>query len=183
MIYVGYLCIGKSSISGRDGFIDLEFSLFNDGSKDWAKKYVAVANDLSDQGYYVFVSYHKEVREELRKLGCPFLCIFPDYLLEDVWYDRMAKRFKKNPSDKNLRALQRCATSFKQDIADLKTEDSIAVITDPEYNDLVRFLCNCKVENRFGILTDDESMETVFSGRPSKTINDLWDEDTLDINE
>lgn len=34
MIYVGYPCIGKTSISGSDGFIDLESSIFNDGSKD-----------------------------------------------------------------------------------------------------------------------------------------------------
>lgn len=95
----------------------------------------------------------------------------------------MAKRFKKDPSDKNLRALQRCATSFKQDIADLKTEDLIAVITDPEYNDLVHFLCNCKVESKVDLLTDDNSLEIAFSGRPSKTINDLWDEDILDTNE
>ena len=33
MIYVGYPCIGKSSIAGQDRFIDLESSLFNDGSE------------------------------------------------------------------------------------------------------------------------------------------------------
>ena len=33
MIYVGYPCIGKSSIAGREDFIDLDSSLFNDGTE------------------------------------------------------------------------------------------------------------------------------------------------------
>lgn len=47
MIYVGYPCIGKTSIAGKNNFIDLESSLFNNGSDNWAKTYADVAIDLS----------------------------------------------------------------------------------------------------------------------------------------
>ena len=34
MIYVGYPCIGKSSIAGKDNFIDLESSFYKELGKD-----------------------------------------------------------------------------------------------------------------------------------------------------
>lgn len=124
------------------------------------------------------------MRDALKARDCSFICIFPSIKLEDVWYNRVAQRYKKDPTDKNLRALQRCATNYKKDIADLQTEDIIAIITDPDYNDLSGFLQNCEIQRRFGVIChEDKSLE--FNTRPNKTIDDLWEgeiEKTLNEN-
>ena len=69
MIIIGYQGIGKSSVSGADsGCIDLESSNFwNEGVRadDWYIYYCNIALDLSKQGFTVFTSSHKEVREYL----------------------------------------------------------------------------------------------------------------------
>lgn len=70
MIIIGYPGIGKSTLAGKDHkFIDLESSNFkieDERSEDWYKVYCKVAEDLSRQGYIVFVSSHLAVREALR---------------------------------------------------------------------------------------------------------------------
>ena len=53
MIYVGYPCIGKSSIAGKDNFIDLESSNFKQYN-NWFKLYVDIAEQLSNQDINVF---------------------------------------------------------------------------------------------------------------------------------
>lgn len=127
MIYVGYPCIGKTSISGQDNFIDLESSNF-DHREGWEEEYVRVAYDLSLQGYNVFLSSHKKVREALNKNCIPFICVYPNFSMYDIWFDRTAKRYKKYPSEKNLRALERITTHFKEDIMALGNEKSKYVI-------------------------------------------------------
>ena len=134
MIYVGYPCIGKSSIAGQDRFIDLESSLFNDGSEHWEDKYVAVAKDLDEQGYDVFVSSHIEVRLALKEKGYTFICIFPDSKLYDYWFTRTAERYKDRPSDKNLAALVRVTKYFYSDIESLDGEENCIVIKNNEYD-------------------------------------------------
>ena len=71
MVIVGYQGIGKSTLAkNRNGFIDLESSNFfvnGERSPDWYIPYCEIALDLSKQGYDVFVSSHKVVRDELKK--------------------------------------------------------------------------------------------------------------------
>ena len=122
MIYVGYPCIGKSSIAGREDFIDLDSSLFNDGTEGWEERYVNVAIDLSNQGYNVFLSSHKQVRDTLKEKEISYTCVFPEMCLFDAWFDRCAERFKEHPTDKNLKALAHVARHYKEDIADLLDE-------------------------------------------------------------
>ena len=94
MIFVGYQGIGKSSISGN-GNIDLESGNFWVNLTrycDWYKVYCNIAKSLSEQGYNVFLSSHKVVRDELKKkkiklwtnlesLEKYFLCFFSSYFL------------------------------------------------------------------------------------------------------
>ena len=85
MIYVGYQGIGKSSISGKNNCIDLESGNFwVDGKRidDWYKIYVNIAEHLSNQGYKVFMSSHKVVREELNKRKIEFKVIMPSIFLK-----------------------------------------------------------------------------------------------------
>ena len=62
-IICGFAGTGKSNIARNNvGFVDLESTPFE---KDW-NRYVKVAEYLSNNGYTVLLSCHKELREELR---------------------------------------------------------------------------------------------------------------------
>ena len=68
MIIIGYPGVGKSTLAGRyKEYIDLESSNWNgpDNTKpdNWWWSYGKVAEDLSRQGYRVFVSCHPSVQK------------------------------------------------------------------------------------------------------------------------
>ena len=135
MIYVGYPCIGKSSIAGHRMFlgtmwdiIDLESSVFNDGSENWTTIYVKVADYFSKQGYLVFISSHKQVRDELKKNNIEYTCIFPSLGSKERWAGRVFNRYLKDPTDKNKHALERVVTHYEEDIEDLLNEPNKIVI-------------------------------------------------------
>ena len=70
MIIIGYQGIGKSTLAKNSlKYIDLEsgnFWINGERDEQWYKPYCNIANHLSAQGYTVFTSSHKEVREELK---------------------------------------------------------------------------------------------------------------------
>lgn len=122
MIYVGFPCIGKSSIAGGKN-IDLESSnmfIGNSRSEGWEKIYCNIAIDLSKQGFNVFVSSHSLVWKELKNREQHFIAIFPSEQLEEVWIIRAEERYKNFPSDKNLKALNRIKSHFQEDIKELE---------------------------------------------------------------
>ena len=176
MIYVGYPCIGKSSIAGQDNFIDLESSLFNDGSDNWEKKYVNVAIELASQGYDVFVSSHKQVRETLKEMSVLFVCIFPDLKLENEWFNRTAQRYKLNPIKKNLDALQRVTVCYREDISDLLKEKNIMVIRTLDDYELKTFCRDTDNLSPEWFRTDVCYYEHV----NKKTNSDLWENEVED---
>lgn len=145
MIYVGYPCIGKSSIAGNDNFIDLESSNFKQYD-NWVEIYVNTAIQLSNQGYKVFLSTHKDVRNELKKKDEPYIAVFPDLSLEKEWLNKLSFRYLKTPSEKNAAALSRW-THFKKDISDLKEEQYHVIIQDP-YADLKLLLQDAPIIHR-----------------------------------
>ena len=98
MIIVGYQGVGKSSISSKiNNFIDLESSnFFIDGKRDsnWFKIYCNLANNLSKQHFIVFISSHKEVREELKKNSNEIiLTVCPSEELRDEWIQKLKDRY------------------------------------------------------------------------------------------
>ena len=110
MIIIGYPGIGKSTLAGRyKEYIDLESSYFNDsfGEKrpGWFITYCRIAEDLSKQGYRVFVSCHKEVQEYFSKSTEYVIVLYPSIELKEQWLDRVKKRFENEPSIKNAKAL------------------------------------------------------------------------------
>lgn len=137
MIYVGYQGIGKSSISGKNNCIDLESSNFwVDGERvnDWYKIYVNVAEHLSNQGYKVFMSSHKNVREELNKRKIEFKVIMPSIFLKEQWIKRLQQRYDKSQLYKDYKALRSAKEYYEENIEDLLQENHIIQIQDINYD-------------------------------------------------
>ena len=100
MIIVGYQGIGKSSIAGQNGIIDLESGNFwfaGKRRKEWYVYYCNIAEHLSRQGYTVMMSSHKEVRDYLKIYSKQSVyCIFPALELKDEWLKRLKDRYSEN---------------------------------------------------------------------------------------
>ena len=126
MIIIGYQGIGKSSVSGiENGCIDLESSNFwHDGERpdDWYIYYCNIALDLSRQGYTVFTSSHKCVRDYLLlHNGNEFIVtVFPERWLKDEWINRLKKRYHTEPSNKNYKALMNAEDRFEDNVKELE---------------------------------------------------------------
>lgn len=122
MIIIGYPGIGKSTLAGKDHkYIDLESSNFRingERSEDWYKVYCKVAEDLSRQGYIVFVSCHPVVREALRSSGEIVAVIFPNVKKEE-WLTKLKDRYEETNSYKDGMAYKRVRDHYDEDIADL----------------------------------------------------------------
>jgi hypothetical protein len=136
MIIVGYQGIGKSSCRGN-GYIDLESSnFFVDGKRDdnWHKVYINIAEHLSSQGYVVFISSHKCIREELNKRHTDFLTIFPALDLKDAWIERLRERYDLTKTDKNFKAYMNAIVSYEDNIKDLMQEEHCFELKNMSYN-------------------------------------------------
>ncbi len=73
-IICGFAGIGKSYVAKKlINWVDLESTPFN---KDW-DTYVRVAKHMSDNGYNVMLSCHKELRQRLIDNDIEFLTVFP----------------------------------------------------------------------------------------------------------
>lgn len=127
MIIVGYQGIGKSSISNPDTrCIDLESSKFLVDDKrpdDWYRYYIQIAQHLSAQGYTVFVSSHKVVRDELKATNAEDVAVcFPNANLKEQWLERLNDRYMRTRLDKDWRALLNAEQNYASSIAELCTE-------------------------------------------------------------
>lgn len=123
MIIIGYPGIGKSTLAGRDHkYIDLESSNFkvdDERQEDWYKVYCKVAEDLSMQGYIVFVSSHSVVRETLKSSEEDVAVVYPVGTLEKRWVSKLRDRYNKTNSEKDRMAYERAKDHFNEDIASL----------------------------------------------------------------
>lgn len=125
MIVVGYQGIGKSTIAGRDHrFIDLESSIFwIDGKRadDWYKAYCRIAEHLSKQGYIVFISSHKIVREYLMNNITDFIVlVYPSIELKDSWIEKLECRYSNSHLDKDYRSLMNAKERYEENIRELE---------------------------------------------------------------
>ena len=137
MIYVGYQGIGKSSISGKNNCIDLESGNFWVDDKrvdDWYKIYVNIAKHLSNQGYKVFMSSHKVIREELNNRGIDFTVVCPSLKLKEQWIKRLQQRYDKSQLEKDYKALMNAKECYEENIEDLLQENHIIQIQDINYD-------------------------------------------------
>lgn len=115
MIIIGFPGIGKSSVTraydgdtNTTGYIDFESSNFVKDD-NWVKEYCCLALDLDLQGYNIFVSSHKAVREYLAEKQDVFqdiMEVFPSKEIRTDWLNRLESCYMKCKTDKNERALK-----------------------------------------------------------------------------
>lgn len=150
MIIVGYQGIGKSTISDfTTSTIDLESGNFwVDGKRDdnWYKVYVNIAEHLSNQGYRVFLSSHKIVREELNSRGVPFVVICPSLEMKEKWINKLMTRYMQSGKDKDFKAWKNAEQCYDENIKDLMSEN-ICYTMDSDRYDLHSIVVNAESEN------------------------------------
>ena len=110
MIIIGYPGVGKTSLAGRYNlYIDLESSNWNSPDNIkldmWWWSYGKVAEDLSRQGYRVFVSCHPSVQKYFEESNEYVMVLYPSLELKEEWIKRVADRYERDRSMKNLAAL------------------------------------------------------------------------------
>lgn len=139
MIIIGYQGIGKSTLA-KDSwkYIDLEsgnFWINGERDEQWYKPYCNIANHLSAQGYTVFTSSHKEVREELKNSSEVVKIAFPALELKTDWLIRLTNRYNESMLEKDYKALINASLYYEDNINDLMNEpfDKI-VINNIDYN-------------------------------------------------
>lgn len=124
MIVIGYQGIGKSTLcnKGSGRYIDLESGNFwVDGKRDdnWASIYANIAEHLSKQGYVVFTSSHKVVREALKDSDEDVYIIHPALSLKGAWITKLHDRYTITGLDKDYKAWRNAEEMFDQNIQDL----------------------------------------------------------------
>ena len=145
MIFCGYQGVGKSSICNREnGYIDFESSNFfvNEMRPNaWIDIYINQALSLNEQGYDVFLSTHKALRDRLNELNIDFTVITPSIDLKEQWIERLSNRYNNNPSLKNMKALKNAEEFYEENVKDLCSESKVIMITNADY-----YLKDCIIE-------------------------------------
>lgn len=138
MILVGYQGIGKTTLSeSSNRYIDLESSNFfinGERCKNWNIMYVNIANSLSQQGYDVFVSSHKIVREELIKSKENKCIIVPGLHLKYKWLDKLQDRWLRTRLYKDYKAFKNAEEMYDENIKDLISEKGFKLIVLKDIN-------------------------------------------------
>lgn len=138
MILVGYQGIGKTTLSeSSNRYIDLESSNFfinGERCKNWNIMYVNIANSLSQQGYDVFVSSHKIVREELIKSKENKCIIVPGLHLKYKWLDKLQDRWLRTRLYKDYKAYKNAEEMYDENIKDLISEKGFKLIVLKDIN-------------------------------------------------
>lgn len=161
MIISGYQGIGKSTLAGKNNCIDLESSNFwVDGKRpdDWYKIYCQIAVHLSQQGYTVFVSSHKLVRDELEKSDHPAFAVFPSINLKDKWVEKLEKRYEESNLYKDYKAYKNAEEHYKENIAEfMRGNLTFYEITKMDYDlkDIVDFLKTKSVGFGYNAVSED----------------------------
>lgn len=129
MIVIGYQGIGKSTLATKSlRYIDLESSSFwfdDPETKqrvrhgNWYEVYCNVAEDLSRQGYTVFVSSHQPVRERLSRSDEYVITCVPSLDLKDKWIEKLRLRYENSGIEKDYKAYMNAADSFTENVTEM----------------------------------------------------------------
>lgn len=124
MIVCGYQGIGKSTLAGKIGCIDLESSnFFTSSGRDehWYEAYCNIAEHLSQQGYTVLLSSHACVRNELEKRKhVSAIVIIPAKDLKEQWLTKLEARYLHDQSEKNYKAWKSAENNFDTNIEEIR---------------------------------------------------------------
>lgn len=156
MIIIGYQGIGKSTLARKSkGFIDLESSSFYVNGKrptDWHYYYNRIAENLSQQGYVVFVSSHMPVRDFFKTSDERAIIICPAKELKDDWIQKLRTRYENNRTEKNLRALRNAEERFEENIDELMHDGIKTILIDDmryDLENLIRWVISVNLEIDF----------------------------------
>lgn len=152
MIIIGYQGIGKSTLASRNlKYIDLESSnfWFDDAEtkqrvrhSNWYEMYCNVAEELSRQGYVVFVSSHQPVRERLLKSEEYVVACVPSLDLKEQWIEKLHIRFKESGLEKDYKAYMNALDRFTENITEIINSGFDALVINDMHYDL-RNLIEC----------------------------------------
>ena len=145
MIVIGYQGIGKSTLAAKSlKYIDLESSSFwfdDPETKQkirhimWYAMYCNVAEDLSRQGYTVFVSSHQPVREMLLKSDEYVIACVPALDLKDKWIEKLRLRYENSGLEKDYKAYMNAADSFTENVTEMMNSGfDVLEIRDMDYD-------------------------------------------------
>ena len=139
MIISAFQGVGKSTLAKNNiKYIDLESSCFDKANANWYLDYCRVAMDLDRQGYIVFVSAHKPVRDYLKQFEyLKYFMVMYDKTLKDYSINKVRTRYEITQSMKDYNALKRAETSFDSIYEEIKNDESsglkVCWITDENY--------------------------------------------------
>ena len=145
MIIIGYQGIGKTTLAARSlKYIDLESSnfWFDDPEtkervrhSNWYEMYCNIAEDLSRQGYVVFVSSHQPVRERLSNSTEYVIACVPSLVLKDQWIEKLKLRYEETGLEKDYKAYMNAEDRFSENITEIMNSgfDNL-IITNANYN-------------------------------------------------
>ena len=123
VLIIGESGIGKSTLANIDNtYIDLESGNFwyrGHRHDDWYIHYGQIAQHLSQQGYNVFVSSHKEVRNYLKDSQERVICIYPSILLAEEWKQKLKERYAKTQLIKDYKAWKNAEDRYHENISEL----------------------------------------------------------------
>lgn len=159
MIVIGYQGIGKSTLATKSlRYIDLESSSFwfdDPETKQkirhvmWYVMYCNVAEDLSRQGYTVFVSSHQPVRERLQKSDEYTIACVPALDLKDKWIEKLRLRYENSGLEKDYKAYMNAADRFTENVTEIMNSGfDVLEIRDMDY-DLKTLLDVATLEGRY----------------------------------
>lgn len=139
VIISGYQGIGKSTLVNErlrveNMFIDLESSNFfiedSNGEKvreeNWYKAYGNLAISLAEQGYNVFISSHKVVRDYLEKQAkgkAKLLLIYPNEELQEPWIQKLFNRSVTTGLEKDYKAYMGAKVYYLDNIKNLREQE------------------------------------------------------------
>lgn len=115
MIVCGFPGTGKSMMARRSNWVDLESTPFK---KNWLL-YAEVAKHMSDNGYTVMVSTHRELLEMLEQIETSYTVVVPPICDEEVYIRRYDMRGNSYEFIQTLRA------NWKNWLHDIITHSSV----------------------------------------------------------
>ena len=148
MIIIGYQGIGKSTLCKNNlKYIDLESSalkMFGRRPPNWYIPYCQIAIWLSQQGYVVFTSSHKEVRKYLIGTDEYCIAIVPSPQLKKEWVEKLKARYHESNSEKDLNAYMNAKTRYEENIQEIMDDEADTFVIDSMDYDLKHIVAKCE---------------------------------------
>ena len=155
MIIIGYQGIGKSTlVKKRHDVIDLESSkvCFSNGIRPekWWEIYCNIAIDLHSQGYKVFTSSHKQVRDYFNNVSNELLnmtdlyAIVPSLDMENAWVNKLEYRYAHSKLEKDYKAYMNAKDRYMDNIMEIINDIKQTYIIQSMNYDLSYVVSNLK---------------------------------------